>query len=101
MKKLLLTTAIVLTATFASAGEPEIRNCGDNYLGSETYYYNCKALVLNEFWEGVNTKGKTNEELHKMQSKYWLTLPRKHLYCAFVLGVSSGEFLKIQECYND
>lgn len=105
MKKLLLTTVIIVAATFAIAGErkeAEIRQCGDNYLGSETYYYYCKAKIIeNEFYAGVKTEGKTAKELKEMEEIYWLETSRKHLYCAVVLGVSSGDFLKIQECYND
>ena len=45
MKKLILTTAVIVTATFASAGEPERKNCGDSYLGSEQMFSDCKGYT--------------------------------------------------------
>ena len=97
----LISIIFAMTATVAVAGEPEIRNCGDGYLGTQSYYSDCRELIYNEFLEGVDYSDKTSQKISDMKEQYWFSYPRKHLYCAVILELSAGDFLKIQECYND
>ena len=112
--KTMISVILAMTTSVAIAGEPKLKECGDGYLGTSSFYYDCKVKTVNkclddlEYYgvadsirKSIHFKDNPAEEISRLcKDYYWKDLAEpKPEHCAVILKLSNQEKSKLYNCY--